>query len=186
MGRATGPARRGRRRTSQRGRDTPVNVRPARDSDCSSIARIYNDAVRHTVATFDVRPRTLVEQQAWLGSHDARHPVVVAQQGARILGWASLSPWSDRDAYRDTAEFSFYVDARYRGRGVGRQLIFDIVRRSRRAHLHTLLARIAGENRASVHLHRSAGFHLVGRMHEVGRKFGRRIDVRLFELVNPV
>ena len=100
-----------------------------------------------------------------------------------MLGWASLSAWSDRCAYSDTAEVSVYVDASHRGRGLGRALAEAIVAAGRKAGLHTLLSRIAEGNEISVRLTEALGFRHVGVMHEVGYKFGRRLDVCLMEMV---
>ena len=157
-------------------------IRPARRDDSELIRRIYNEAVRTTTATFDTEPRTASAQRTWLGEHDPRHPVFVAQFKNTVVGWASLSPWSDRNAYRNTAETSVYVASRWRGRGVGRALLSAILAKARQSGLHTIIARIAVGNPASRALHLSAGFTPVGVMHEVGYKFDRLLDVELLEL----
>jgi phosphinothricin acetyltransferase len=162
-----------------------VRLRPAADGDAATIAEIYNEAVRTTVATFDTEPRTLDAQRAWLHEHDRRHPVVVAEVSGQVVGWASLSPWSDRRAYEGTAEVSFYVRSEDRGRGIGRQLLEEVVGAGQRLGFHVLLSRIADGNAVSVHLHEMSGFHTVGVMREVGFKFGRWIDVHLMERLLP-
>jgi L-amino acid N-acyltransferase len=157
-------------------------IRPARDSDAEAIREIYNEAVRSTTATFDTEPRSLADQLAWLREHDARHPVLVAEVGGNLAGWASLSPWSDRSAYDGTAEISVYVGVPWRSRGVGRQLVSEILSAGSRCRFHTILARVAEGNPVSRALHVTAGFTTVGVMHEVGYKFGRFLDVELMEL----
>jgi phosphinothricin acetyltransferase len=157
-------------------------IRKAGVGDQTSILEIYNEAVLHTTATFDTEPRTLEQQSAWFGRHGERHPVLVAEEDGEVVGWASLSAWSDRRAYDDTAEISLYVRADKRGRGIGKDLMNAIMEEGRKAELHTVIARIAGENEASVRLHRSAGFVDIGVMREAGRKFGRLIDVRMMQL----
>jgi L-amino acid N-acyltransferase len=156
-------------------------VRPARREDGEAIRGIYNEAVRTTTATFDTKPRPRAGQTVWLVHHDARHPVLVAVLEGRVVGWASLSPWSERRAYDGTAEISVYVGATWQNRGVGRLLITTILREGSRIGLHTVLARIAEGNPVSRRLHLSAGFSPVGVMHEVGYKFGRFLDVELME-----
>jgi len=99
------------------------------------------------------------------------------------VGWASLTEWSDRCAYSDTAEASFYVESEYRRQGVGRKLLEAIIEEARRVKLHTLLGRIAEGSEESLHLSRSVGFVHIGTMKEVGRKFGRRLDVHLLQLM---
>lgn len=156
-------------------------VRVARHRDAARIREIYNEAVRSTTATFDTEPRSLADQILWLKHHDGRHPVLVAEAGRTLIGWAALSPWSDRRAYDGTAEISVYVDAKWRNRGVGRALIIELLAAGARRGLHTILARIAEGNPASRALHASAGFSSVGVMHQVGNKFGRFLDVEILE-----
>ena len=100
-----------------------------------------------------------------------------------MVGWASLSRWSERPAYDDTAETSFYVKAEYRGRGIGRALKGAIVAEARRLGFHTLIARVAAESEASLHLNESLGFTHVGTLKEVGKKFGRRLDVHILQMI---
>src|SRR5690349_4862369 len=99
-----------------------ITIRRSEIADAAAITEIYNEAIATTTATFDTEPKTVAERTAWLQSHDERHPVLLAVCGGKVVGWSSLSKWSDRRAYDDTAETSFYVKADYRGRGIGRQL----------------------------------------------------------------
>jgi L-amino acid N-acyltransferase YncA len=145
------------------------------------LAEIYNDAVRTTVATFDTKPRSVGDQLTWWRHHDERHPVRVAVRKEALLGWSSLSPWSERPAYAATAEDSVYVDSEARGKGIGRALLADLIDQARAWRYHTLLARVAGGNPVSLRLHTSAGFREVGVMREVGFKFERWVDVHLLQ-----
>ncbi|MBI2566711.1 MAG: N-acetyltransferase [Candidatus Schekmanbacteria bacterium] len=160
-----------------------TTVRTARLSDLEAITAIYNHEVLHGSATFDTEPKHLEEQLLWFGKHDERHPLLVAtpDSNGEVLGWASLSAWSDRCAYAGTVENSIYVAPQSRGTGVGKLLLGDLLRVAAEAGTHTVLARIADGNPASVHLHERAGFRHVGRMFEVGYKFGRWIDVLVMQ-----
>jgi len=160
-------------------------IRPARLEDLDSITQIYNEAVQTTVATFDTEPKTLEQQRAWFENHGPKHPLLVAESDGVIWGWASLSKWSDRRAYADTAEISLYVKEEVRGRGIGRKLLEAIVGEGEKAGLHTVIARIAGANSVSIHLHESLGFEHIGIMREVGRKFGQLLDVYLMQKIYP-
>jgi len=160
-----------------------LTIRKATPADLGAITEIYNAAIRNTVATFDTEPKTDVEQKSWFDSHGARYPILVAEQDNLIVGWASLSQWSDRCAYADTAEASLYVREEHQGRGIGRKLNEAIVQAGRKAGLHTLIARIAAGNQASIHLAEVAGFKHIGVMKEVGQKFGRRLDVHLMQFI---
>ncbi len=158
-----------------------LTIRPAVLADLDGITEIYNNAILETVATFDTEPKTRLEQEAWFAEHGAREPVLVAEEDDIIVGWASLSQWSDRCAYMDTAESSLYVRKECRGRGIGKKLGQAIVDAGKLAGLHTVIARIAEGNEISIHLFESTGFEHIGVMKEVGFKFGRRLDVYLLQ-----
>lgn len=158
-----------------------IQIRRAKLADLDAITAIYNDAIATTTATFDTEPKSAAEQLWWFEEHGERYPVVVAVLDGNIVGWASLSRWSDRCAYADTAETTFYVAAGYRGRGIGRQLKQAIIEEAQRLRFHTLIARVAEGSDASLHLNESFGFVHIGTMREVGRKFGRLLDVHLLQ-----
>jgi L-amino acid N-acyltransferase YncA len=160
-----------------------LTIRPATLDDLAAITDIYNQAIVTTSATFDTEPKTLEEQKVWFSRHGSRYPVFVAQQGNRIVGWASLSLWSDRCAYAETAEISLYIKEEYRGQGIGRKLSKAIIRAGQDAGLHTLIARIAEGNGASIHIAESFGFEHIGVMREVGRKFDKLLDVYLMQKI---
>jgi phosphinothricin acetyltransferase len=160
-----------------------TTIRRAEPRDARAIAEIYNEAIRNTTATFDTEPKSEADRAAWLEAHDERHPVLVAERDGRVVGWAALSKWSDRPAYADTAETSFYVASPWRGLRIGRALKERLIEEARRAGLHTILARVAEDSAASLRLNQSLGFVLVGTMRQVGLKFGRRLDVHLLQLM---
>jgi phosphinothricin acetyltransferase len=161
--------------------NAPIRIRRAEPADARAIADIYNEAILTTTATFDTEPKSVEERTEWLESHDERHPVLVAVLDGRVVGWASLTRWSERHAYDDTAETSFYVHSAHRGRGIGRKLKEAIVEQARRLKYHTLIARVAEGSSESIHLNESAGFVHVGTLKEVGRKFGKLLDVHIMQ-----
>lgn len=160
-----------------------ISIRPAHADDVPAITAIYNEAIRTTTATFDTEEKTVEERLTWLNSHDERHPVLVAIVCGQVAGWASLTRWSDRLAYADTAETSFYVASAYRGKGIGRRLKETQISEAKRLGFHTLIARVAQGSDASLHLNVSVGFKRVGTLNEVGRKFGRLLDVHILQLM---
>jgi L-amino acid N-acyltransferase YncA len=160
-----------------------LRVRPAKLSDLKAITEIYNEAILTTNATFDTDPKTVAEQKVWFTAHDARHPIMVIERGKIVVGWASLSEWSGRCAYADTAEISIYIKPELRNQGIGRKLMSAIMREGERIGLHTVIARITEGNQHSLHLHEKAGFENIGVMQEVGRKFGKLLDVRLMQRI---
>ncbi len=162
-----------------------VIVRQATLEDLPGIVAIYNDAVENTTATFDTQIKPPAEHEPWFHQHDQRYAILVLQAAGQseILAWGSLSRWSDRCGYDATAEVSYYVASDHRGQGLGRKLLAGLVDHARANHMHTLIARMAGENIASIKLAAGLGFEDVGTLREVGRKFGRRLDVHISQLM---
>ncbi|MFC1864398.1 GNAT family N-acetyltransferase [Chloroflexota bacterium] len=157
--------------------------RPAKLDDLKAITQIYNEAVLTTDATFDTKPKTDAEQRVWFTNHGPKNPILVAELEGVVVGWVSLSQWSARCAYSDTAEISLYVKQEFRGRGIGRRLLENIILEGEKVGLHTVIARITQSNNESIHLHQSLGFEHIGVMREVGRKFGRLLDVCLMQKI---
>jgi L-amino acid N-acyltransferase len=161
--------------------DRQILIRRAVAADLTAITEIYNEAILTTTATFDMETKTVADRAAWFEAHGERHPVLVAVLGDEVVGWSSLSRWSERPAYDDTAETSFYVKSEHRGQGVGRRLKQATIDEARRLRFHTLIARVADGSQASLHLNESFGFVHVGTLKEVGRKFGKLLDVHLLQ-----
>jgi L-amino acid N-acyltransferase len=160
---------------------TLVTIRRGTLGDVPAITEIYNEAILTTVATFDIEPKTVEERTKWFQDHDDRHPVLVAVVEGKVVGRASLTRWSDRRAYDDTAETTFYVHSKYRGQGIGRKLKEAIIEEARRLEFHALIARITETSGESIHLNESVGFVHVGTLKEVGRKFGKLLSVHIMQ-----
>ena len=152
-------------------------VRLAQATDAEAMRAIYNLEVTESTVTFDLVPRSHDEQRAWLAAHAGAHPAVVAVDGDEVLGYGSLSPYKDRPAYSTTVEDSVYVHLDRRGRGVGRLILDELLNLATTHGFHAVIARIVGDHEASIALHQGCGFTLVGVEKEVGRKFGRWLDV---------
>jgi phosphinothricin acetyltransferase len=162
--------------------DTIV-IRLAGIADLEAITEIYNEAIRTTTATFDTEPKTVEDRCRWFESHSDRHPILVAELAGQVVGWGCLTRWSDRPAYDVTAETSFYVKQEHRGRGIGRKLKQAIIETARGLGFHSLIARVADGSEESLHLNETFGFQRVGTLREVGRKFGRLLDVHILQLI---
>ena len=162
-----------------------MQVRLATLADAESIADIYNVEVTSSVVTFDLVPRTLDEQIEWLKARSGAHPCVVADDEGTVTGWACLSPYRPKAAYATSVENSVYVHRDHQGRGVGDLLLSELIRLADEHGFHSVFARIAGDNPASVALHRKHGFELIGVEREVGRKFGRWLDVTVMQRLTP-
>ncbi len=159
-------------------------VRLARLDDAEATRQIYNTEVRSTSVTFDLVPRSLGEQRDWLTARSGAHAVVVAErEGDGVVGFASLSRWGKRPAYNTSVEDSVYVHRRHRGRGIGKLLLGELLDVATAHGFHAVFARIVGGHEGSIQLHESFGFEVVGTEREVGRKFGRWLDVVVMELL---
>ena len=158
-----------------------MQVRLATLDDAEPIRQIYNLEVTTSTATFDLVPRSLEEQRTWLSERSGARAVLVAEDGGEVCGFGSLSPWRDRPAYATTVEDSVYVHRDHQGHGVGRMLLGELITTATAHGFHACMARIVGGHEASIALHQRCGFEVVGPEREVGRKFGRWLDVVLME-----
>ena len=160
-----------------------LQIREAGISDLPGITEIYNEAVLNGVATFDTEIKTIENRREWLAQHGGKHPVLVAMIDNEMVGWASLTRYSDRAAYDGTAEVSVYIHANHRAQGIGSILFAHLIKEAELLGLHYLISRITQGNETSIRLHQRNGFTLVGVMHEVGYKFGSYLDVTIMERV---
>jgi phosphinothricin acetyltransferase len=160
-----------------------VEVRPAHLDDAESIRVIYNYEVINTTSTFDLVPRSVEDQRDWLAARTGAFSALVAEHDGAVVGFASLSPYKERAAYRTTVEDSVYVDRSHQGRGAGKLLLTAIVEVARSSGFHAVMARIEAGGEVSRALHRSCGFTLVGVEREVGRKFNRWLDIAVMQLL---
>lgn len=158
-------------------------VREATADDLAAILTIYNYYVETSTATFDQEPQSLEQRMHWFESHGQQYPVLVAELNGDVVGWASISPFSERAAYRLTVESSVYVHRHHTGCGVGTLLMCELIARARQLGYHCMVARVAADNERSLRLHEKLGFKTIGIMKEVGYKFNRWIDVAIMMLL---
>lgn len=157
-------------------------IRPADDGDLDSILAIYNDAVVNTTAVYDYEPRDAEAQERWFAAkREQGLPVIVAEIGGAVAGFASFGPFRPWPAYLHTVENSVYIAPDRRGQGVGSALIPPLLDLARTKGLHTMVAGIDATNEASLRLHRKFGFEPVGLFKEVGWKFGRWLDLAFLQ-----
>lgn len=159
-----------------------MRTRIAEKRDAEATRAIYNLEVLETTVTFDLVPRTLEDQATWIADHSGGHPAIVAVDERDVVhGFASLSPFRPRPAYAPTVEDSVYVQREGRGQGIGELLLRDLLDLATDHGFHSVVARIVGGHDASIALHDKCGFEQVGCEREVGRKFGRWLDVVLMQ-----
>ena len=160
-----------------------MEIRPARVEDAETISEIYNLEVTTGTSVFDIEPRSVDEQRRWLTERSGVHAVLVADEDRTVVGFAALSPFKERPCYNTTVENSVYVAAEHQRRGVGASLLAEIIQVATDHGFHTMMARIEASNDGSIELHRAVGFESVGIERQVGRKFGRWLDVHEMQLM---
>lgn len=160
-----------------------MTIRPGRPEDAADLLEIMNYEIRNNTATFDLREKTPEEWQRFMEAHNRdNHPLLVAEADGRAVGYAGLSPYREKEAYRTTVELSVYVHPDYRRRGIARALMQAILEKAvQDPAIRTVVSVITGENTGSIRLHEQMGFRYSGTLHAVGRKFGRWLDVVNYE-----
>jgi L-amino acid N-acyltransferase YncA len=161
--------------------DTPT-IEPMTAAHWPAVRAIYEEGIATGDATFETAAPAWTD---WDRGHLPGHRLVATRDG-RVVGWAALSPVSDRCAYAGVAEASVYVAAAAAGRGVGRALLDRLVAGAEAAGIWTVQAGVFPENRASLALHRRCGFRTVGVRERLGRLDGRWRDVVLLERRSPM
>jgi L-amino acid N-acyltransferase YncA len=159
------------------GASLPVTLQPLSRADWAAVKAIYEEGLATGQASFETEAP---DWASWDAAH-LSHSRLVALSEGDVGGWAALTPVSRRAAYGGVAEVSVYVAARWRGRGVGRQLLLELIRQSETAGVWTLVASIFPENGASIRLHEGCGFRLLGRRERIARQHGRWRDTVLYE-----
>jgi L-amino acid N-acyltransferase len=163
-----------------------VSIRLATLADAEAIRTIYNVEVENHISTFDLVPRSVEGQRSWLTERSGAFAAVVATMAnrdgeERVVGFASLSPYKERAAYRPTVENSVYVSRDHGGLGIGRAMMEHLIAVARDSGFHSMVARIEASSEASRALHVACGFELVGVEKEVGRKFNRWLSTAVMQ-----
>jgi len=161
-----------------------IEIRLAVPDDAEAMRAIYNHEVENHVTTLDMVPRSIADQRAWITARSGAFSAIVATlPDGELVGFASLSPFRDRPAYSPTVENSVYVSRQHAGRRIGHHLLEHLIDDACDSGFHSMVARIESSGDASLALHRSLGFHLIGVEREVGRKHGRWLDMTVMQLM---
>jgi L-amino acid N-acyltransferase YncA len=179
---------------------TVYRLRPAAAADADAICHIYNQGIEDRLATLETELRSPEERRQWLASRGARHPVIVAETtvggsaprgvggAARgppppptTVGWASLNVFNPREAYRFVADISVYVERAWRGKGVGRALLEQLVGLGREHGFHKLVLSAFPFNDGGMALYSKLGFRTVGIYREQGLLDGKWVDTVVME-----
>lgn len=152
--------------------ENAIGIRQATDADLHSIMSILNREIERSPYVYAEVPVGIAERRDWLARHATDGlPVLVAENGAQVVGWGSLSPYRSSSGYRYTLEASVYVDEPARGRGIAGRLLEALHGAAATRGVHAIVASIDFENAPSIALFERFGYREVGRLPEVGRKF---------------
>jgi phosphinothricin acetyltransferase len=160
-----------------------VPLRQAVPADIPAITRIYDHAVRHGTASFEIEPPDEAEMaRRQRVITDGGYPYLVADAEGSLLGYAYAGPYRARPAYHWSVENSIYVDVRAHRRGIGRALLARLITEAEARGFRQMIAVIGDSAQApSIELHRALGFRMVGTLEHVGFKFDRWLDTVLMQ-----
>jgi L-amino acid N-acyltransferase YncA len=162
---------------------TGVEIVPASRQELNQILAIYNEVIRNSTAVYSEVEFTAERGEVWFdGKTRLGLPFIVARDSSGVVGFGSFGEFRAWPCYRHTVEHSVHVRADRRGSGIGRALVVELIRLGKDMGKHVMIAGVDAENTASIGLHQSLGFVVVGRFHEVGFKFGRWLDLVFLQL----
>lgn len=160
-----------------------TSIRSAHPADAAAIAAIYNHYVATTTITFEEAELDAGEMANRITKViSSKLPWLVIEDEGKVLGYAYATKWKERSAYRFSVESSIYLHQDACGKGHARLLYQHLINLLRQSGVHLVIGGVALPNEASVGLHERMGFQRVGAFKEVGRKFGRWIDVSYWQL----
>ncbi|HKQ39661.1 MAG TPA: GNAT family N-acetyltransferase [Verrucomicrobiae bacterium] len=160
-----------------------IQCQPERHAE--AILAIFNDAIVNSTALYDYKPRTMEMMATWFEvKSKGKFPVIgIENDAGELMGFGSYGVFRAFPAYKYTVEHSVYVDARFRGRGIGKRLLEEVIAAAQRNGYHVLVGVIDASNSVSIRLHERLGFTLSGTIGQAGFKFGRWLDVAFYQLI---
>jgi L-amino acid N-acyltransferase len=155
------------------------------DRHADAILAIFNDAILNSTALYDYKPRTQKMMNAWFEAKaKGNFPIIgVENESGELMGFGSYGTFRAFPAYKYTVEHSVYVDARFRGHGIGKRLLQEVIATAQRQDYHVLVGAIDASNAVSIRLHESLGFAPCGTIRQAGFKFNRWLDLVFYQLV---
>jgi len=150
-----------------------------------AILAIFNEAILHSTALYDYKPRTMEMMTGWFEvKSKGKFPVIgIESESGELMGFGSYGTFRAWPAYKYSVEHSVYVDARFRGQGLGKRLVREIITAAQGQEYHVLVGCIDAGNSVSIRLHESLGFVHCGTIPQAGFKFGRWLDLSFYQLI---
>lgn len=160
-----------------------INIRSAETKDLEGILDIWNHEIQNTSAIFDDEPKDLEFVTKWFQERNQKKfPVLVAEKGSQILCYATYGTFRAKPGYNITVEHSIYAHPDYRGMGIGRLMMRELIRIAKEQKIENMIAVIDGSNYKSIRFHERFGFFECGRMERVAIKFGKHLDAVIMQL----
>lgn len=161
-----------------------INIRPYKTDDTQAILAIINHNILHSTSLYDYNIRSYEQQKTILEEKiNKNFPVIVAELDGIVVGFGMYSEFRFREAYQFTVEHSVYVSEDFQSKGIGKQLLQELINLARKQKIHTMIGVIDSENQGSVVFHEKFGFKTVGIIKESGYKFDRWLDSVLMQLL---
>ncbi len=158
-------------------------IRLATINDAQQVSEIYNHYILHEIATLEEVVLSPEEMGKRMMDYLSRFPWTVFEENGHVVGYAYASQWKSRIGYKHTVESSVYLHKDFGGKGIGTALYKDLFSRLEKMDIHCIMAGIGQPNEASVALHEKFGFRQAALYKEIGKKFGRWIDVGYWQLL---
>lgn len=151
----------------------------------AAIQAIFNDAIAHSTALYDYRARNMDQMESWFAAKQlGDFPVIgFEHSNGSLMGFASYGPFRAFPAFKYTVEHAIYVDSAFRGQGLGEQLLQHLILRAQAQQKHAMIGAIDASNEGSIALHKKLGFTCNGILPQVGFKFGRWLDLALYQKI---
>jgi L-amino acid N-acyltransferase YncA len=155
------------------------------DRHACAILDIFNEAIANSTALYDYQPRSLASMETWFATKQAGgFPVIgIEDEAGQLVAFGSFGTFRAWPAYKYSVEHSVYVHQDHRGHGLGLQVMHALIDAARQRQVHAMIGAIDADNQGSIALHRRLGFSRVGTLPQVGFKFGRWLDLALYQLL---
>ena len=153
-----------------------ARIRLAEEADAQAINSVYNHYVRTSTCTWHLTEETEEGRIHWLKGRSRVHPVLVVEVEGKVVGWGSLSTYNSRQGWSATVEDSIFIHHEHHGKGLGKRILRELLTRAEALGHKSVIARISGEQAASLKLHEACGFTHAGLLKGVGHKFGQDLD----------
>lgn len=160
-----------------------ITIRNVAGDDAGRITEIYNQYILETTTSFETHPLSVEDMAEQIAGISAEFPYFVAEENSKVAGYCYAHKWKERAAYGKTLETTIYLSPESKGKGIGTMLMERLIDECRTRGYHVLIACITAENAESCRFHEHLGFLKVSHFHQVGKKFGRWLDVADYELL---